>query len=245
MKRALAALGLGLALTSSAADAKPAKPRTFDSTQLEHLEAMVPVLRARVAELHAELVPDPNSPLEEPIREGYGVVLAPRLVATLSFSVTGAKRVLIHGPSGRPIVGKVVLDDVERRVAIVEAERPLSEAGLVVAELAPRADRKVDGEVFALVSTGLEATVLQGTFLTLGDEPEHEGHPRVDLKLTLGMPVFDARARFVGYSRAVAWDKDPLMLVTPEMIASARTATGAADRAKAHPPAPKKPWWAR
>ena len=56
------------------------------------------------------------------------------------------------------------------------------------------------------------------------------------------MPVFDARARFIGYSRTVAWDRDLQMLVPPDKISAARTAT----RSEGDPkPVKPSPWWGR
>ena len=79
--------------------------------------------------------------------------------------------------------------------------------------------------VFALVSTDEHAGVVHGVVTHTGAMAEYEGHPRVDLKLAGGMPVFDERARLIGYSRVVAWDVDRFMLVPYEKIVSARTST--------------------
>lgn len=236
-----------IALASSpAALAAPAKPeRIYKPAALADLQALVPVLRTHVAHLEVEVAPSSDDPLRETERDGYAVVLDPHRLAVLSFTVENAKRIMISGPGDKRIPGLVVLSDVERRVAIIESKIALSQAGLVPAPIAPLASRRIEDDVFALVFSGQEATVMHGVFVYVGDDPEYGGHHRVDLKLARGMPVFDSRARFVGYARAVAWDKDPLMIVTPEMIQAARTATGAAARDSASPKKSARPWWSK
>lgn len=236
---------LAVLLLPGAPPAGKGEPRVFDAFQLEDQEKLARVLREHVAELEVEVPRRPDAPLEDDRRDGYGVVLEPRRLAVLSFIVEDALRVSVRGPTGRALEGKVVLFDQERRVAIVETARPVSEVGLVPAAISPIEGRQVDLVVFALTNTGPEATVVQGVITHVGDEPEYEGHHRVDLELNLGMPVFDDRARFVGYARQVAWDRDKRMLITPEQIRAARTATGAKDRAGARGSQATRPWWGR
>jgi hypothetical protein len=222
--------------------AAPPKPRVFHPSSMHDLEDLVPVLRSHVAYVEAEV--DKHADLEESAHDGFGAVLDARHVVTLSFNVENARRVHVSGPAGPPLAAHIVLDDMERRVAILETEAPLSSIGLSPVTMAPREDRKLDADVFALTTTRPEATIVHGVLIYAGDDPEYGGHHRVDLKLNHGMPVFDDRARLVGYSRAVAWDKDALMLVTPELIAAARTSTGASGPAD-RKPASKKPWWSK
>ncbi|MEO1337446.1 MAG: hypothetical protein AAFV29_17510, partial [Myxococcota bacterium] len=132
--------------------------------------------------------------------------------------------------------------DTPRRVALFRTEKPLASIGLKSSQPLDRDKRQVDADVFALVNTDPGAGVLQGVITQVGREPEYEGHPRTSLELSFGMPVFDAYTRWVGFARAVAWDRDRQMLIPPDKVRLARTATAAPAAA---PEKPSRPWWAR
>jgi hypothetical protein len=237
MRRALFAAAL-LFLVA----AKP--PKIYRSSDLADLEALVPVLRRHVAYLAIEAKNGESAPLDRELRDGFAAVLGDKHVVTLCFLVADAEKITIEGANGKKTLGRVVLFDVERRVAIVESKDPLKTLGLEAAPIAPPGSRESDDEVFALTTTGLEAAILHGVFTYTGDEPEYGGHHRIDLQLGGGVPVFDRQARFAGFSRTVAWDKDRQMLVTPEMIRDARTATSAVPAATKDRPN-EKPWWSK
>ena len=228
--------------------AAPPGPKLYQSGEMRDLEAILPVLKKYVAYVRVEAKAKDSGPLEGEERDGFGVVLDQNKIALLCFITTDADKITVEGTNGKRSEAKVVLYDAERRVAILESKLPLKTLGLEPAPIAPKDARKLDGEVFALTTTGIEAAVLHGVFTYVGDEEEYGGHSRVDLLLERGMPVFDHAARFVGFSRNVAWDKDRQMLVTPEMIRDARTSTGAATmKSPANEPQQpaKKPWWSK
>lgn len=214
----------------------------FDPARVDAMARMAERLRSHVVYLEVDLPAERGQPLAESSRDGFGAVWSARRVVCLSFVVADAARVRIRGPSGST-TGRVILADVERRVALVEADVPLSTLGLRVPELAPDTSRQLDAPVFALVGTAADAHVVIGHVVDDGRQPELEGHPRVSLDLRLGMPLFDDRARLVGYSRRVSWDKDTAMIVTAAQVEAARSATTAAARPK--PPKDERPWWVR
>lgn len=223
------------------ASATPA-PSPFDPARVDAMSKLADRLRTLVPYLEITLPRDRTQPLSEEVRDGFGVAWGPRRILCLSFLVAGAERIVVRGPRGS-VEARVVLTDVERRVAILETDAPVTQAGLEPVALAPASARTIDTPVFALVGTAIEAHVLIGHVLDDGVMAELEGHPRVSLALRQGMPVFDDRARFVGYSRAVAWDRDTAMIVTPEHVQAAVTATTAARLPKPRPK--EEPWWVR
>lgn len=251
-------IALALAALIAAAPT-PAAKKIYRANELGDLEAIMAVLKKHVAYVKIEAINAESGPLEPEQRDGFGVPIDDRKIALLAHLLTDAKKITVQGANGRETEAKIVLYDLERRVAILEAARPLRDLGLIAPEVAPKPTRKLDEEVFALTTTGDDAAVLHGVFVYVGEEEEYGGHSRIDLKLERGMPVFDRTARFIGYSRNVAWDKDRQMLITPEMIKEARTATGAAsetrrgnDPRRSHPGAmdsrrsqDAKPWWSK
>lgn len=239
-----AALLAGLVLAQVPLPSPPASPAPvpFDPSRIDAMSRMADRLRTHVPYLEITMRPEPGQPLADETIDGFGVAWGPRRIVCLSFLAEGAAEIRVRGPRGTTRA-RAILRDVERRVAVLETAEPLASIGLVVPPLAPPTSRALDAEVFALVGTTLEAHVLVGHVLDVGDEAELEGHPRVSLKLMRGMPVFDDRARFVGYARAVAWDRDTAMIVTPEHIQAASTATTAARAPKKA--AREEPWWVR
>jgi hypothetical protein len=214
----------------------------FDPARVDAMARMADRLRTHVVYLEVELPAERGQPLSEGTRDGFGAVWSERRVVCLSFVVADARAVRVRGPRG-VTSARVILTDVERRVALLEVDVPLSTLGLGVPERAPETSRQLDAPVFALVGTAADAHVVTGHIIDDGRQPELEGHPRVSLELTLGMPLFDDRARLVGYARRVSWDKDTAMIVTPVQVEAARSATTAAARPK--PPQDARPWWVR
>ncbi|MBK6683519.1 MAG: hypothetical protein IPG45_03535 [Deltaproteobacteria bacterium] len=232
-----------LLLFSLVVVAAPSGPRRYSQLAIKDMEELAPVLRSQVAEIRIELFPD-GPIIGEEERIGYGVPWGERRVVLLAPLLDRAKKVWIKGPKGE-LPAQVILMDPVRRVAILETKVPLLQVGLRNVPVREKRERKVDDEVFALVSTAQESGVVYGVITQDGTDPEYEGHPRIDLKLDSGMPVFDDTARFVGYSRVVAFDQDRFMLITPEMIRGAQTATASAFRKPAPEDGKKRPWWAR
>lgn len=214
----------------------------FDPARVDAMARMAERLRSHVVYLEVDLAAERHQPLAEASRDGFGAVWSERRVVCLSFVVADAARVRVRGPAGAA-EGRVILSDVERRVALIETDVPLAKLGLRVPERAPDTSRQLDAPVFALVGTADDAHVVTGYVIDDGRQPELEGHPRVSLELKLGMPLFDDRARLVGYARRVSWDKDPAMIVTPVQVEAARSATTAAARPK--PRTDERPWWVR
>lgn len=230
-------------LLLAALAAAPGAPRRYSQLAIKDMEELAPVLRSQVAEVRVELFPD-GPILGEDERIGYGVPWGERRVVMLAPLLERAKKIWIKGPKGEQPARMILMDPV-RRVAILETKAPLLQVGLRNVPTREKRERKVDDEVFALISTAPESGVVYGVITQDGTEPEYEGHPRIDLKLDHGMPVFDDTARFVGYSRVVAFDQDRFMLITPEMIRDAQTATASASRKPAPADEKKRPWWAR
>jgi hypothetical protein len=217
----------------------------WDPQRAEHLHQLGELLKKHTAYLDVKVKPDPRQPLSEKERNGFGVVLADDLVATNYFVVESAEAVTVSGPKHVAIAGKVVLRDAERRIALIRTDEKLDRTGLVPAKPLEKKDRKPETDVFALVSTLDFSGVVSGEITDIGSSPEVEGHPKTTLELYSAMPVFDSELRFVGFARTVAWDKDKSMLVPPEMIKAARTATSAAAKKASEPQKETRPWWAK
>lgn len=210
----------------------------LDATSLDKMSG---VLARHVAYL--EILPKrAASPMSPEPRNGYAAAIEPDLLVALSHLVDDAEKIEVIGPRGR-LLAEAVLVDRERRVALLRTSEPLAKIGLLPAPLAPIAERKRDMELFALVSTEGASGVMHAVITEEGDIPEYGGFPRIDLKLSAGMPVFDNRARLVGYSRVLAWDHDRYMIVPLEKVTAARTSTGASSAPAEKKP--ERPWWAR
>ncbi len=218
--------------------------RIYDPLNTVDQEAMARRLLLHVALLEIQINDSSMTVWGENPRTGYGAVIAKDRIVCLSTLLEGASKITIVGPKGRQSA-KILMKDEQRRVAILAPDGSLDASGLYpVTAMVPLGQRKVDMTAFALVSTLELAGVSQGVLTHRGVLREYQGHPRIDLKLTRGMPVFDRRARLLGYSRVVAWDTDRYMLISPEQIRSARTSTAA------HPPPAqqkndKRPWWGK
>lgn len=221
--------------------AAPPTERIYDVTSTRDRTELARHLRRYVAYVTVEVARAPGQPLSEPARTGYAVPWTANRLAVLCFLVENARSVRVQGPDGG-LSAEVILYDIEHRVAILETPAPLARIGLAPVTPVGTAELRVGETVFALVSTLPNAGVVDGVVTEIGRAPELEGHPRIDLVLTHGMPVFDARARFVGYARAVGWDRDRRMLVPPDKVTGAQTATSA----RGVPPSSKaRPWWGR
>lgn len=216
-----------------------ADPRPYDPSSVASMDALAIRLRRHVAEVEVVLPAEPPLSAEE--RSGYAAILGPSTLACLGPLVNGAARVEVRGPGGA-LHATVRLVDLERRVAILESEAPLARVGLEVPEAAPLSSLALDAPIFAMVATSKEAHVMNGVILDAGEAPELEGHPRISLRLEQGMPVFDDRARLLGYARTGALDKDRALIVTLAHVREARTASASATpRASAS----SRPWWAK
>lgn len=227
-----ALLGLLLCVRASASPERPIDPSNHDDR-----ERMAAILLKRVAHISARPAPRPSDAFRNELQDGFGVAIAPRRVVCQSFIVHRAEKITIRGPNGKKSPARVLLYDVERRVAILEPEADVQTLGLEVVTIARAADRAMDQPLFALSAT-IEPYLLDGVLTDTGEAAELEGLLLSDLKLSRGMPAFDDRGRFVGYARAVEWDQNRLLLISGEVIAAARTATRTVDQSDA---APKKP----
>ncbi|MBI4820080.1 MAG: trypsin-like peptidase domain-containing protein [Deltaproteobacteria bacterium] len=208
-----------LALTVQA-EARP-KPRPdTDSMDVESISKLTSRLRPHVATL--EVARKGAAFAAEDDLTGYGVVIGDRLVAAQCFLVRGAESIRITGTKERRLDAQVVRFDLERRVALLETKQDLSTIGLRPAKIAPRASRIEEMPVYALTDTGDEPGVLSGMVSDEGDLDEYAGNTRTTLELKGGMPVFDGRARFVGYARFVSWDVDRFMLVPAPVVVAVR-----------------------
>ncbi len=222
-------------LVLSLAAAGPAKKlRRYDPLATTDRAELTKKLKTHVAHVQVKLPTEENVTRWGAEQSGFAVVLEPKLLAVQSFVVDKASSIRVQGPQGTLPV-RVVLDDRKRRVTLLRSDQPLRSIGLVPAPTKKRSKLARDQVVFSLISTVAEATVLDGAIVDPGEMPEYEGHPRIDLKLKNGMPVFDEYAQFVGYARWVAWDVDKFMIVPIDHIQAARTATQAAARKKVAP----------
>jgi hypothetical protein len=207
-----------------------------------HLEAAARRLRHHVARIVSTLPPPRGGHLSPQTVDGWGIVVGRREIRAQVFLVKDARTIRAVGPEGE-VALEIVARDVERRVARLRAAAPLPAVGLHPASPCPPEARAEDMDLFALVSTRPGAGVVTGALTALGEAPHLEGNLRSTLELARGMPVFDARLRWVGLARAVAWDEDRAMLIPPELT---RTPTRAAP-----PPEPppdeesERPWWAK
>lgn len=240
-----AALWLAALLSVAARPPASFEPqRSYDPLNAVDQEAMARRLLLHVALLEIEISDKDMTVWGENPRTGYGAVIAKDRIVCLSTLLQGASKITIVGPKGRQSA-TVLLKDDKRRVAILKPEGDLQQSGLYpTMGSVPLAERKVDMTAFALVSTLDLAGVSQGVLTHRGVLREYQGHPRIDLKLIRGMPVFDRRARLLGYSRVVAWDVDRYMLISPEQIQSARTSTAAPQR-PTRQRNDKRPWWGK
>lgn len=235
-----------LALLTLALAAPPAlEPgRVYDPVSTQDQEDLAARLRLHVPLVEAKLPDTPDTLTQENPRTGYAAVLSQARVVCLSFLVKDAEAVTLVGPKGK-VPAEVLFVDHEARVAMLRPKAPLKSAGLYpVTGWVPPNEREVDMWLFALVSTLDLAGVTQGVLTHNAELREYGGFLRTDLKLERGMPVFDRRARLVGFSRVVAWDQDRFMIVPPEKVRSAKTSTAASAR----PLRPKKkprPWWSK
>lgn len=187
---------------------------------IESVNALVPKLRPHIATI--EVKRRGRAFVGEEEGSGYGVVIGERLIAALCFVVRGADEIHVVGIGDRALDAQIVRFDLERRVALIETREPLATVGLSPSKLAPRASRVEEQPVFALTDTGEAPSILEGTVLDEGDQEEYEGQIRTSFALTAGMPVFDGRGRFVGYSRFVSWDVDKFMLVPGSAVSAVR-----------------------
>lgn len=217
------AAALALALVAA-----PEAGRTYDWMQVEHMNELGAVLRTQVAHVIIDIQQPANDPMIPQPRDGFGIAIEPDLVAIQAFLVEDARRIRVEGPNGQTVLAKRVLYDVERRVALLRTARPVASVGLRVVLMSPKDARARDMVLYALASTEGVASVIHGWMIDDGSAPGFDGHPQVSFHLSHGMPVFDAQARLVGYTRTVAWDKQGQLLVPPEVITAARTATGTA-----------------
>jgi hypothetical protein len=216
----------------------------WDPQRTEHLDQLGDLLKKHTAYLEVKVKADPRQPLAEKDRNGFGVVVRDDLVATNYFVVEHAERVFVVGPKRTNVEGKIVLADVKRRVALIKTPS-LADIGLIPAKQLSKRERKEDADVFALVSTLDFSGVVHGQITDVGSSPEVEGHPRTSLELYYAMPVFDAELRFVGFARTVAWDREKALLIPPEMIKAAQSATTAAAKKASEPQKDPRPWWAK
>jgi hypothetical protein len=237
-------IALWLALAIAAQPPEGRATRAYSANDTRDLEEIIGILKTHVAYVTFESKDADSGPLEAERHDAFGAVLDENKIVIHALFLSGAQKIRIEGPSGKSTEARIILSDPERRVAILESRRPLKELGFKPVTVSPKTSRKVDDEVFALTTTNEEAAVMHGVFVYVGDEVEYGGHSRIDLKLARGAPVFDSRLRLVGFARAVSWDKDRQMLITPEMISEARTATGAAKVSPAIDPS-LKPWWSK
>jgi S1-C subfamily serine protease len=199
----------------------PPRTRVYEPMSVQDNAAAAKEIRRRVAYLKIEVEPPKDQVLDERERDGYGVVLEPTIVATVAQLLDHAKKIEVLGPDGGAVQAEIVVYDLERRVGVLKTKSPLSSIGLVPAEIA--LSRRQDDTAFALVSTLDDQTVFAGFVLDPGETPEYGFHVRTSLVLKFGMPAFDDHLRLLGVSRTLPWDADKQMLITPEMIAAARS----------------------
>lgn len=235
-----------LALALAAAPPTP-RGRVYDPLDTADMEAMAKRLLTHVALLEIRLAERGATLWAENPRTGFAAVLPDGRLLALSHLLDDAERITVIGPKGRTDA-KVALRDDDRRVAVLTVDRPLPRLGLApVVGWVSKGERRAGMDVLALVSTLDLAGVSRGVLTHEGTLKEYGGYPRIDLKLTRGMPIFDVQARLLGFSRVVAWDTDRYMFVPKEKVDAALAAPAAAKAAakREAKAAEAAPWWVR
>ena len=233
---------LGVLVVVTPTSAEGAKPRIYSVLDSQDLSDAAKVLRRRVAYVDAKHPIPEGQPLLGGQMDGWSVVTDTHEIICQALLVAGAEDIWIQGPKGRT---KATITVLNRRLrwARLRTQRPIHELGLEPAPPSPAGERKVGMHVFALVSTRPGSGVITGVLTEEGVAEHLEGHPRTDLKLVRGMPVFDEQMRWLGVTRASAWDADPFLIIPPEM-----TRQSPPPPRQSPPPPPKereRPWWAR
>lgn len=164
-----------------------------------------------------------------------------RLVALAPLVPEGAELEVV-GPKGRAS-GRRLGAAAKLRVVLLESSRPLAELGLEAPVRSPAPERL--DHLFTLVGEGEGATVAAGQAL----RADREFSPLLptDLKLGLGVPVFDRKLGLVGIGRAVAWDRYDNLVIPAAVLAEAveTIATKAASETEASASEDERPWWAK
>lgn len=229
---------IALTLTGPSA---PDGPKRYSPLDMRDLHVAAEVLKTRVAYLQAQHPVPSGQPLLGGEVDGWALPIGPRTLVCQALLVKEATSIRIQGPEGW-LEARIANIDLEARVAHLGTQALLSKVGLQPAVESPAEGIEVGMDLFALISTQPEAGVITGVMTEVGEDWLQENF-RSDLRLRRGMPVFDAQLRWVGLARAVAWDKDPAILISPEIVrTSSRTRT-----APKPPPdaASDRPWWAR
>jgi hypothetical protein len=216
----------------------------LDPIRMEDAAAAPARLAPFVATIAAELDRPRDQPLMDDQRIGYGVAWDERHVVVMAFVVEAARRVTVRGPGGED-GARVAHYDAEARVALLRLRSSVAELGLRVPErLSPDA-RQPGAVLWALTTTGPGATAMSGTLSDPVTRPEYGELLLTSLELAAGMPVFDARLRWVGLARTVAWDVHRNLLVSPEMVAASLQGPTSAPAPPNPVDPPERPWWAR
>lgn len=246
-------------------DGPPAPPYVLDAPveplDTSAMEKAAVILRQKVAYLRATK-PIEIEGVDPEMVDGWAVVTSTHAIACQWFLVKDAELIEIVGPTGTA-TATFETGDGWRRWAMLRVDRPLHQIGLYPAAPSPVDAREVGMDVFALVATDPGAGLVFGTLTETSDKPYLEGNIRADLALRRGMPAFDAHLRWMGLSRTVAWDRDPTLLVPPEVVLERRRGNPTEgregigesiedlDRSRLPAPWPPRdgesdrPWWAR
>lgn len=233
-----ALLGLWLLGSPSAEAAVP--KGGYHPLQPAHMTEMRRELRSRVALLAVPEKPIPGLVQLSPDTYAFALPLDARRLATVP-QLADAETVKVIGPKGETRARRRLVD-LDRRVAIFEAETPLDAIGLQVSRPSPKAGLKVGQDVFALASLEPEAGIQSAVMTRLAEVPEDEGCFESELKLGGAMPIFDAYLGVIGYARSVAWDTNKGLIVPLSKIDEA---VAEAQKPPAPPKKPARPWWAK
>ena len=170
-------LALALAVPAGATPLprKDAGPREYNPAALADREALTEVLRTHVGYVESKFTPKRDEIASDDRRDGFGLAIGPRRLVCLSWIVHRADKVWITGPKKVRLPAKVLLYDIERRVALLETELPLSRTGLVAARPALAAQRSYDQTVYAILSTGDNPFLANGVLTEAGETPELRG----------------------------------------------------------------------
>ncbi len=166
-----------------------------------------------------------------------------RLVALAPLVPAGAELEVI-GPEGSAPARRVDAV-VDRRVVLLRSSRPLSELGLKAPKRSPPPERLA--HLFTLVGEGEGVTVASGQAL----RPAKEFGTLIptDLKLHLGVPVFDEQLGLVGIGRTVAWDRYENLVIPSAVLAEAvetiEERPSQTEASKDASDEPARPWWAK
>ncbi|MEM1022386.1 MAG: hypothetical protein AAGD10_12680 [Myxococcota bacterium] len=218
--------------------AQPVEP-----LQMDDMVRAAERIRPFVARVDVRLEVPQDQPLVPPEHWSFAVPWDETRLVALAPLVPDGAQIQVVGPSGR-MEGVRLGADAENRVVLIQTPRPLRTLGL---EAPTRGEAPAYlAHLFTVVGEGEGATVAAGQVLK--PAPEFEPLVITDLKLSLGVPVFDEGLGLVGIGRTVAWDRFDNFVIPSSLLESSVDAILRGPAAPSPAPSPdedSRPWWAK